>query len=171
MANAATIDTTKAETSWTAYKTAQKTAVSGTFKDIQYKFGKKQDSIAGALEGATATIDPMKVDLHDDTKNKNVKDFFFSQFKKGGIKVTFKDVMEGKDQGTILAIVRMNGKSVKVPMQYTITDGKLTAQGVLDIMEFSLNDAFKKLATGCHKLHEGLTWSQVGISFSAPIKK
>ncbi|PAF42851.1 YceI family protein [Helicobacter sp. 11S02596-1] len=171
LANAATIDTKKVETSWTAYKTAQKTPVSGTFNDIQYKFGKKQDSIAATLEGATATIDPMKVELHDATKNKNLQDFFFSQFKNGGIKVTFKNVMEGKDQGTILAMVKMNNKNVKVPMQYTIKDGKLVATGVLDIMEFSLNDAFKKLAVGCHDLHEGLTWSQVAITFSAPIKQ
>ncbi|PAF52474.1 YceI family protein [Helicobacter sp. 13S00477-4] len=170
LANATTIDTSKAQTTWTAYKTTDKVAVSGTFDNIQYKFGKKNNSISTTLEGATATIDPMKVNLHDDVKNKNVKDFFFSQFKKGGIKVTFKNVMEGKDQGTILAMVKMNEKNVKVPMQYTIKDGKFIATGVLDIMEFALNDAFKKLALGCHDLHEGVTWSQVTITFSAPIK-
>ncbi|PAF46435.1 polyisoprenoid-binding protein [Helicobacter sp. 12S02634-8] len=170
LANASTLDTTKATTTWTAYKTEAKTPVGGTFDDIKYKFGKKTDSIAGLLEGASATIDPLKVNLGDSVKNKNVKDFFFSHFKKGGIKVTFKNVIEGKDQGTILAVVRMNEKSVKVPMQYTIADGKFTATGVIDILEFALNDAFKKLAVGCHDLHEGLTWSQVAISFSAPIK-
>lgn len=170
VANATTIDTSKATTTWTAYKTAAKVGVNGTFDNIVYKFGKKNDSIASTLEGATATIDPMKVDLNDATKNKNVKNFFFSGFKKGNIKVTFKNVMEGKDQGTILAMVRMNDKTVKVPMTYTIADGKFTATGLLDIMEFGLNDPFKKLATGCHDLHEGMTWSQVTINFSAPIK-
>lgn len=170
VANATTIDTSKAQTSWTAYKTATKVGVNGTFDNIVYKFGKKTDSIASTLEGATATIDPMKVNLNDATKNKNVKNFFFSGFKKGGIKVTFKNVMEGKDQGTILAMVKMNEKTVKVPMTYTIADGKFTATGLLDIMEFSLNEPFKKLATGCHDLHEGMTWSQVTINFSAPIK-
>lgn len=171
IANATTIDTSKVQTQWTAYKTADKVAVNGTFKDIKYKFGKNTSSIASTLEGATATIDPMKVDLGDPTKNKNVKDFFFSQFKNGGIKVTFKDVMEGKNQGTILASVNMNGKTLKVPMEYTITDNTFNATGILDILEFTnLNNAFKKLATGCHELHEGMTWSQVKINFSAPIK-
>ncbi|PAF43840.1 YceI family protein [Helicobacter sp. 11S03491-1] len=170
IANAATIDTTKVETGWTAYKTANKVGVGGTFDDIAYKFGKKHDSIASTLEGATATIDPMKVNLHNDAKNKNVKNYFFSHFKKGGIKVTFKNVVEGKDQGTILALVKMNERSIKVPMQYSIKDGKFTATGVLDVLEFGLNEAYKQLAVGCHDLHEGMTWSQVSISFSAPIQ-
>lgn len=169
-ANATTIDTTKVESGWTAYKTVDKVPVGGTFDDIVYKFGKKNDSIASTLEGATATINPMKVNLHDETKNSNMKNYFFSHFKKGSIKVTFQKVMEGKDKGTILAAVKMNGKDVKVPMEYTIVDGKLMAIGTLDLLEFSLNDAFSKLVKGCYDFHEGMTWSQVAIHFSASIK-
>lgn len=169
-ANALSIDTTKVESGWTAYKTIDKVAVGGTFDGIAYKFGKKNDSIKSTLEGATATINPMKVNLHDETKNSNMKNFFFSHFKKGDIKVTFKNVMEGKDKGTILAIVAMNNKEVKVPMTYAIAEGKLMATGTLDLSEFSLNDALSKLAKGCYDLHEGVTWSQVAINFSAPLK-
>ena len=76
--HAASIDTSKVNVIWPAYKTPAKVAVSGTFKDIAFKFGKKQDSIAATLEGASATIDPMKVNLNDDVKNANLRDFFFS---------------------------------------------------------------------------------------------
>ncbi|HIV48979.1 YceI family protein [uncultured Helicobacter sp.] len=169
--NAASIDTNKVNVVWTAYKTPAKAAVSGTFKDINFKFGKKRDSIASTLEGASATIDPMKVNLNDDVKNANLRDFFFSKFSKKEIKVTLRDVVEGKDQGTILASVKMNGKTNKVPMEYKITNGVLKASGVLDLSEFKLNEARANLQKAVYDLHEGITWSQVGIAFEAPVTK
>lgn len=169
--NAASIDTNKVSVVWTAYKSPAKVAVSGTFKDIEFKFGKKRNSIAATLEGASATIDPMKVNLNDDVKNANLRDFFFSKFNKKEIKVTLRDVIEGKDQGTILASVRMNGKTNKVPMEYKITNGVLKASGVLDLSEFKLTEARTNLQKAVYDLHEGITWSQVGIAFEAPITK
>lgn len=169
--HAASIDTSKVNVVWTAYKTPAKVAVSGTFKDIAFKFGKKQDSIATALEGASATIDPIKVNLNDDVKNANLRDFFFSKFSKKEIKVTLHDVVEGKDQGTILASVRMNGKTNKVPMEYKIENDVLKAHGVLDLSEFKLSEARVNLQKAVSDLHEGMTWSQVTIGFEVPIKK
>ncbi|MFC3867591.1 YceI family protein [Helicobacter equorum] len=169
--HAASIDTSKVNVIWTAYKTPAKVAVSGTFKDIAFKFGKKQDSIATALEGASATIDPIKVNLNDDVKNANLRDFFFSKFSKKEIKVTLHDVVEGKDQGTILASVRMNGKTNKVPMEYKIENDVLKAHGVLDLSEFKLSEARVNLQKAVSDLHEGMTWSQVTIGFEVPIKK
>lgn len=167
---ATSLDTTQAKVKWTAYKTVQKVPVSGSFTDIQYKF-KKGENISMILEGASASINPLSVDLGDSVKNDNVKNHFFAKFnKQEAIKVTFKNVIEGENQGSILANVKMNGKNVKVPMQYTIKDGVLEAKGILDIMEFGASEAFKSLATLCHDLHNGLTWTQVEISFSAPVQ-
>lgn len=167
---ATSLDTTQAKVKWTAYKTAQKIAVSGSFSDIKYKF-KKGSTIAGILDGASASISPLSVDLGDDIKNNNVKNHFFAKFnKQESIKVTFKNVVEGDNQGSILATVKMNGKNIKVPMQYAIKDGMFEAKGIIDITEFGTLEAFKSLATFCHDLHEGLTWTQVEISFSAPVQ-
>lgn len=167
----ATLDLTQAKATWTAFKTSEKVPVSGSFGDIKYKFGKGKDTIAQALEGATATINALSVDLGDETKNANVKEYFFAKFpKKDIIKVTFKNVIEANNKGSILATINMNGKSVKVPMQFEIKEGMFEATGVIDIMQFGLMDAFKSLATFCHDLHEGLTWTQVEVSFSAPVK-
>ena len=169
--NAASIDTDKVNVVWTAYKTPTKAAVSGSFTDAKFQFGKKRDSIASTLEGASVSIDPMKVELNDDVKNANLRDFFFSKFSKKEIKVTLRNVVEGKDQGTLLASVKMNGKTNKVPMEYKITNGVLKASGVLDLGEFKLEDARANLQKAVYDLHEGMTWSQVTIGFEAPIKK
>ncbi|TLD96380.1 YceI family protein [Helicobacter jaachi] len=172
LACAASIDTQKAEVKWTAFKTPAKVAVTGSFDDVKFKFGKpnKTQDLESQLSNATATIDIMKVNLGDETKNANVKTFFFDSFaKKDPIKVTFKDVIEGKDKGTILANVRMNGKTQKVPMQFEVSNGKLVAKGVLDLSEFGLDGARVSLQNAIPE-HEKLTWTQVEIAFEAPVK-
>ncbi|GMB92378.1 YceI family protein [Helicobacter bizzozeronii] len=164
------LDTTKVSMSFTAFKTAKKVGVEGTFDHVLYRFNKDTSSVAHMLDKATATINVAQVNLHDETKTKNVKEAFFDQFKDQSLKVTFRNVVAGENQGTLLASVRMNGKSVKVPMSYTIKDKELVATGVLDIMEFGLKEAFHKLAAACSAQHEKLTWSQVQITFKAGLK-
>jgi len=171
--NAAVIDASKAIVKWTAFKTPEKVAVSGSFNDVKFKFGKpnKNQTVESQLDGATAVIDINKIELNDEGKNETVKTHFFGSFaKKDAIKVTFKEVYEGKDKGTILANVRMNGKTAKVPMQYEVTQDKITAKGIIDMSEFALESARANLQKACYELHEGFTWSQVEIGFEAPIK-
>lgn len=169
----ATIDTANAIVKWTAFKTPAKAAVTGTFSDVQIKFGKpnKNGTIESWLDGATATIKPESINLNDDVKNANVRENFIAKFsKKDDIKVTLKEITEGKNQGTILATIKMNGKTNKVPMQYTIDKGKLIANGVIDLSEFNLESARASLQEFVKDLHEGITWSQVVVGFEVPVK-
>lgn len=173
--NAASLDANQAKVSFGAFKTIDKALVKGSFDDIKLQFGKDSSSIKGVLEGATAVIDTAKINLGDDVKNENLTNFFFAYFKKDKdakslIKVKFENVIEGKDKGTILANITMNGVDRKVPLQYNIKDGKLSAIGTIDLLDFSLNNAYKKLIEGCGELHEGVTWTQVELYFEAPIK-
>ncbi|RDU58353.1 YceI family protein [Helicobacter sp. MIT 99-5507] len=173
--NAASLDAKKAKISFGAFKTIDKALVKGSFDDIKLQFGKDNSSIKGVLEGATAVIDTAKINLGDDVKNENLTNFFFAYFKKDKdakslIKVKFENVIEGKDKGTILANITMNGVDRRVPLQYNIKDGKLSAIGTIDLLDFSLDNAYKKLIEGCEELHEGVTWTQVELYFEAPIK-
>ncbi|WP_121020666.1 YceI family protein [Helicobacter vulpis] len=170
LAHATTIDTGKLSMSFTAFKTPKKAGVEGTFAGVNYRFNKDTSSVAHMLDKASATIDVSHVDLHDELKSKNVKEAFFDLFKDKNLKVTFRNVVAGENQGTILASVRMNGRSVKVPMSYTIENNELVATGVLDVLEFGLKDALQKLAKACEAQHEKLTWSQVKITFKAGLK-
>ncbi|BCZ16986.1 Polyisoprenoid-binding protein [Helicobacter sp. NHP19-003] len=169
--HAASLDTSKASMEFTAFKTAHKAGVKGTFDHVIYKFGKDTSTIAHILDKASATINADQLNLHDSTKTKNVKEAFFDLFKDKTLKVIFRNVVVGDKQGTILASVRMNGKSVKVPMSYKIENKELVATGVLDILEFGLQKEFAELAKKCSVQHEKLTWSQVEISFKAPVKE
>lgn len=174
MLNAQSIDTANAKAGFTAYKSPKMLAVGGTFNNIVFKF-KKGDSIATQLEGASATMEANAINLGDAAKDASLKANFFSQFKKDKkgkqlIRVVFREVVAGENLGTMLASVSMNGKSQKVSMQYTIQDGTLTAKGVIDVLDFGLSEAFAKLAKACEALHEGRSWTQVEIYFSAPVK-
>ncbi|RDU70117.1 polyisoprenoid-binding protein [Helicobacter cholecystus] len=166
----ASIDASKIEMYWAGYKFANKTAVKGTFKDISYKLKKNQGSIKDMLEGATATIALSNLHTGNPTSEKNLTQGFFSNFASPEIKVKITQVMEGDNQGTLLAKVTMNKTSQSIPMQYTIMDGKIQAKGVLDILNFKLNKALEGLIQTCGQLHKGYTWTQVEIGFSAPIQ-
>lgn len=172
--NAKGIDTSNVKAGFNAFKTAKKAAVGGTFNNIVFKF-KKGDNFLAQLEGATATMDAMAINLGDAAKDASLKENFFSLFKKDKkgnqpIKVTFRNIIAGENTGTILAGVTMNGRTQKIPMQYTIQNDTLTAKGVLDVLDFGLEDAFTKLAKACKDLHEGVSWTQVEIHFTAPLK-
>ncbi len=164
------LDLASAKTTWTAFKSKTKLPVSGTFDNIAYKLGKSQSSLKTLLEGASASMDSLKVNLDDELKNKNVQEAFFALFKNTHIKVIFRNVIEGDHVGSLTAYVRMNERLVKVPMQYTITDNKLVVKGVLDILNFGLKNELASLAKRCESFHEGLTWSQVEIQFESMIK-
>lgn len=166
----ASIDTSKIEMYWVGYKLANKTAVKGSFSDVAYKLKKKQGSIKEMLEGASAKITLSNLNVANPEAKKNLSEGFFSKFASPEISVKIIQVMEGENQGTLLAKVSMNKKSQLIPMQYTLTDGKIQAKGVLDILSFKLDKALEGLIKACGKLHQGYTWTQVEFGFSAPLQ-
>lgn len=166
----ASIDASKIEMYWVGYKFANKVAVKGTFKDVVYKLKKNQGSVKDMLKGATATVTLSKLHTGNPASEKNLNEGFFSKFASPEISVKITQVMEGENQGTLLAKVTMNKKSQLIPMQYTIVDGKIQAKGVLDLLSFKLNKPLESLMKTCGELHKGYTWTQVEIGFSAPIQ-
>lgn len=165
----ADLDTSKTQMYWQAYKFLNKTAVKGSFSDAKFKFANKE-GISGALVGATATFDLLKVATGNPASEENLTKGFFQKFKGKNINAKIEKVIEGENQGTVLVKVTMNKTSQLVPMQYTIADGNLVAKGVIDIFSFKLGEAFENLAKLCNDLHEGVTWSQVEIGFIIPVK-
>lgn len=165
----ASLDTSKTQAYWTAYKFANKTAVKGTFKDIKFKFSNGND-IRGELLGATARIDLSKVSTGNPVSEENLTLGFFQKFSSKDIRVKIEQVTEGDNQGTILARITMNKKTQLVPMQYEIKDNQFIAKGVIDVLSFKLDGALESLAKVCKDLHEGYTWSQVEVGFVIPLK-
>lgn len=166
----ASVDSSKIEMYWVGYKLANKTAVKGSFSDVAYKLKNQQGSIKDIFEGASAKIALSNLNVANPEAKKNLSEEFFSKFKTPEISVKIIQVMEGENQGTMLAKVSMNKKSQLIPMQYTINNGKIEVKGVLDMLSFKLDKALESLIKVCGKLHQGYTWTQVEIGFSAPLQ-
>lgn len=166
----ASVDSSKIEMYWVGYKLANKTPVKGSFSNVGYKFKKTQGNLKEIFEGASAKIALKNLNVANPEAKKNLSEAFFSKFASPEISVKIIQVMEGENQGTLLAKVSMNKKSVLVPMQYTITEGKLEAKGVLDLLSFKLEGALQSLIKVCGTLHQGYTWTQVEIGFSTPLQ-
>lgn len=170
-ANALTIDKNSIEVTFEGYKTSQMLGLEGKFKDVKYSFGDENSSIASTLKGATAVIKPSSLDTGVEDANKNLINTFFPMLMgKNDIKVTFADVVEGENVGTITVNLKLDSKKrTTFPLVYTIKDNKLEAKGQLDLSVFNTSkkalEALSKVAPG----HGGMSWPIVYITFTANV--
>ena len=66
---------------WTAYKTTERVAVSGTFTGSVLSGAETADSLTEALSGLTVSIDPSRVDSQDPLRDSNIVEFFFASLR------------------------------------------------------------------------------------------
>ncbi|MWV61114.1 polyisoprenoid-binding protein [Helicobacter saguini] len=172
VANAKNLDTTKTKVTWTAYKFYDKTPVSGTFKDIKYTWSKGKEW-QETLKGAKASINALSVDLNDETKNENVRDGFFKEFKNQNIVVVVDKVVPDStdvNKGRLEVSIELNGIKHPSWMPYSISGNMLSARGVVDFYDFALGNALNKLRKTCEYMHEGKTWGEAAFKVEIPLK-
>lgn len=163
--------------SFTAYGAKDKSYVVTQNTFTQFELA----SESGKLLNASIDIDATSLDTSKDlnngqggqwpenlaaVRNGNVVNGLFNNFVNPG-KVMAK--IGAIDASSISLDVTMNGETRTVPMNYSVADGKLTAEGTLDILEFNGADAFKKFSRICRSWHKGKSWSDVAIQFSVPV--
>lgn len=151
---------------WTGYKTATKAPVSGTFTDVKYQGKEQGKDLATLVDGATMTIGLMTPSSGDPARDANLKNSFFKLI---GETATAK--VKGMQRGYLRVDLTMGKKTVEVALKPEIEDGEIELEGTIDIFDFALNDAFASLAKQCRALHEGKTWSDVGIEITAKVSK
>ena len=166
--------------SFTAYGAKDKSYVVSKNTFSKYELA----SSTGKLVGANINIDASSLDTSNDLnngmggdwpislatmRNNNVINGLFNNFINPG-KVSAKIAAISKDK--IDLAVTMNGQTKTVAMTYTISDGKLNAEGVLEILDFSASEAFKKFGALCtNAWHKGKSWSDVKIEFNVPVSE
>ncbi|WP_127716841.1 YceI family protein [Halobacteriovorax sp. HLS] len=168
LANCYQLDNKSVSIKWTSYKTAKKVGVSGTFKKVTFKTDKKQKSINSILKSAHFSIDTDSVSTKDLGRDKKIAKFFFSTMT-GGSKITGK-TKELKKKSIVMTF-NINGKSVDVPLSYSVKKNSLEAKGVIDVFDFSLNKQLAALNKACFAKHEGKTWNDVAIQINAKFNK
>lgn len=152
---------------WTGYKTAKKVAVSGTFKDVDVSVDKNEDFVK-FLKSAKATIKSASFDSKNPMRDKSITSSLFALATSENITGTIASVDEKAK--TLVLDFTMNEVTTQVPMTYTITENKVVAKGKIDILDYDMSAPFKAFAKVCEKLHNGVSYSEVGIEFTLPFK-
>ncbi len=154
------------QVTWKAYKTPLKIDVGGTFDAIVYTPKKKRsDDLKGLLVGNKVTIDTHSVNSNNKGRDQKLVHSFFKHMKNETISATIVKVT----QKHLIVRINMNGIAKEVPMTYTLNDGMLHAQGVIDLFDFQASQALQSINKACFKLHQGKTWNDVSIGFDMKI--
>lgn len=145
---------------WTAYKTPNKIAVTGTFNDISVDNFNKSEIAEDVLDGATFSINTKSLDTDDPSRDAKIVGLYFMNLTNTEITGKFGDLKNGKVPITI----NMNGKEVQKEFSYTFENRKIIITGKIDmISDFVSNSAFDILHDACSQLHEDKTWTDVSI--------
>lgn len=149
---------------WTAFKTPKKVGVKGTFSKVKLTPNKTSGTIAEILQGSQVTINTKRVDTGDKARDGKIATFFFSTMNDGKKIVT--KIVKADDK-TITLDIKMNGVSQQTELPYTVKDGTLTANGKIDVLNFAMDKQLAAITKACFAKHEGKTWPDVLIGFSA----
>lgn len=160
-----------------AYKTALKIGVGGVFDNVVYtskvSSGKNFREI---FVGEIVSINTTSVNSKNKERDDKLVTFFFEKMLSKVITAKILDykpdeIFKGKPKtGTFMVEVTMNGVTKTVPMNSTYDGGVMNANGVIDIFDFSANDALLSINKACYDLHEGKTWNDVAIGFTTKVK-
>jgi len=167
----------KIEVGFTAYKTPLKIGVGGTFDKVLYKANKVSGgNFRDLFVGSSVVIDTNSVNSHNKGRDAKLVKFFFDNMSVKTITAKIVDYQPAKryigkpKTGTFMVKISMNGVTKTVPMRYSYFKGKMQAEGVIDLFDFSASKSLQAINKACYKLHQGKTWNDVTISFTTEVK-
>ena len=129
---------------WTAYKTTEKIAVSGTFSDIQLNNLKPNTSILDALEGASFKISVDKLSSGNPERDEKILKYFFGNLKFSNEITGFLGKFDLNNQ-TMEVALTLNDLTKPVVLTYLLSENQLQLKGKIQLADFSALDALKQL--------------------------
>ena len=146
---------------FTAFKTYAKIGVSGVFDKITVHT-QKADTVSSLLKNATANIDTSSVNSGNKGRDSKLVEQFFNVQNVKNIKAKIINVT--KDM--LLLQLNMHGKTLEIPMHYSVKNNTIDANGFIDLADFAMLPSLKSLTKACYALHQGKTWQDVNIYFT-----
>lgn len=145
---------------WTAFKTAERVGVNGTFNDIKVlSYNSDAESVELKVSNAKIEIDGSSVNTEDPARDHTLNVFFFDHLG-GPIKVTFGHLENGQAPVTI----ELNGVKVDKIFTYQVEGDSISLEGSIDLIsDFQAQKAYDSLHQQCNDLHEGVTGTDVLI--------
>jgi len=172
-ANCSFSQPTEIDVTWKAFKTPLKKGVSGHFKTVNFTSDvKSAKALNTLLAGSMVNIDVASVDSKNPGRDVKLLNAFFKKMAGPNIKAKIISLKRDKDvrkSGIVITSVTMNGVTKTVPMRYAFSNGVLSANGVVDLIDFNATPALQSINKACFDLHQGKTWSDVNIGFTMKI--
>jgi len=172
-ANCSFSQPTEVDVTWKAFKTPLKKGVGGHFKTVNFASDvKSAKALNTLLVGSTVNIDVASVDSKNPGRDVKLLNAFFKKMAGPHIKAKIISLKRDKDarkSGIVMTSVTMNGVTKEVPMRYAFNNGVLSANGVIDLIDFNASPALQSINKACFDLHQGKTWSDVNIGFTMKI--
>jgi len=167
-------DSTKV--SFIAYKTTDKAAVGGVFKEITLTNTGEGKTAFEALNGTKFSIPVSSLFTNDATGTRDPKilKFFFGVMKNTEL-ISGEFKVSGKNSCSI--DVTLNGETANIPLQYTEkSDTSLSFDGVMNIENWDGLAAIASINKACKALHTGKdgvskTWSEVAVHADVLLNK
>ena len=163
-------DAVKVDVKWTGFKTVAKKGVPGTFDTVNLSI-QKNDDFHTFLRSAKVTIDTASLNSNSKVRDNNITSTLFAAAGAQKITAMVKESKGDMSMGILDVEITMNEVSNIVKMNYSVKNNTLTANGMIDVLNFSMKEGFTAFATKCATLHAGKSWTNVNISFELPFTK
>lgn len=159
-------DSTKV--SFKAYKTTDKVAVGGTFKEITLTNSGQGKTALEALNGTKFSIPVSSLFTNDATGTRDPKilGFFFGVMKNTAV---ISGEFKVASDSTCSIDVTLNGTTSNIPLEITTnSDTSLSFDGVMNLENWDALAAVASLNKACEALHTGKdgvskTWNEVAV--------
>ncbi len=158
---------------WTGYKTTDKVAVNGQFKEINITNGKSSATAIEALNGVKFSIPISSLFSNDNLRDNNLKQLFFGVM---DATLSLTGTLNLNDDGTGNIDLLMNGVQQKIPVTYIASGQLIEINGTMNLDDWHTQSALASLNKVCFGLHKGAdgiskTWNEVSISAAIYLSK
>jgi hypothetical protein len=167
-----TINPEDTKVTWTAYKTTEKVAVTGSFTALIIENIKSGATAREALNGINFKLPVDNIFSQSTLRDSKIKKFFFgTMLNTEAIEGTIS--LENSTSGYVR--ISMNAISHDLPISYKVNGHTVTMEAVLNLDNWKAQLALEALNDACEDLHAGSdgiskTWSEVKIDVVAHLK-
>ena len=160
------IDADKSSVQWTGYKTTDKVAVNGTFKEINILKMNSGGTAAASLEGLEFEIPVSSIYSKDTIRDGKLKRLFFGVMENT---LSLKGKFSIKDASSGQIAISMNGLTKELPFTYEMSKDTILINAKMDLNIWETQNALASIHEACLELHTGVdgvskTWDEVGIA-------
>jgi len=160
------IDAENSSVQWTGYKTTDKVAVNGTFKEISILNMNSGSTATTALEGLEFEIPVSSIYSKDTIRDGKLKRLFFGVMENT---ISLKGKFSVKDASNGNIAISMNGLTKELPFTYEMSKDTILINATMDLNIWETENALASIHQACLELHTGAdgvskTWDEVGIA-------